>query len=157
MLLLLFWTVFADCVHCLSTKNIVAMSFSLVKWISGKASGLLSENRLSSWHLFPDKAQCFLFQVIVKFHNTLHHVPCIKCNVDPGSLVVIMPSLFTLLYHTAFLEAHRNIIAIAIRLRSSVKLKSYENITLNCKRVTQLPWQRGTVIRSIANAIPGSR
>lgn len=139
---MLFWIVFADCVHCLSTNNIVAMSFSLVKWISRKASGLLSENRLSGCHLLPDKAQCFLFQVIVKFQNTWHHIPYMKSNVDPGSLVVITPRLFTLSYHTTFLEAHRNIIAVAICLRSSVKLKSYKNTTLNCKRVTQLPWQR---------------
>jgi len=63
-------------------------------------------------------------------------------NVDPGILGVIIPSLFTFLCTTTSLEAHRNIIAVAVCLRTSVKLKSCKNVTVNCTRVTWLPWQR---------------
>lgn len=118
------------------------MSFSLVKWLLCKPSGFLSETRISSCHLFPDEAQRFLFHVLVKFYSTLHQITYMMSNMDSASLGVIIPSLLTLSYPTTFLEAHSNIIAVAICLRTSVELKLYKNITLNCKRVTHLPWQR---------------
>lgn len=77
-----------------------------------------------------------------EFHNALHQITYKRSNKDPGNLEVIKPSLFNLLYPTTSLEGHKNIIAVVFCLRTSIKLKSYKNITLNCKRVTQLPWQR---------------
>lgn len=83
----MFCTIFADWARCLSTKNTVAASFSLVKKITCKASGLLSDTGLPV-------AICFL---------TITHM---RSNTDPGNLGVINPSFFNFLYPTTSLEGH---------------------------------------------------
>lgn len=84
-----------------------------------------------SWH-----GTTLSFTGPAKFHNALHQITYMRSNTDSGNLGVINPSLFTFLYPTMSLKARKNIIAVVLFPRTSIKLKPYKNIILNCKRVT---------------------
>lgn len=132
----------------LQTVLIVCLQRILLQHLSAWWKNTMQSLWFSLWHqtfqwpFVSWQGTTFSFTDPAKFHSVLHQITYMRSNTDPGNLGVINPSLFTLLYPSTSLEGHKNIIAVVLCLRTSVKLKSHKNITLNCKRVTQLPWQR---------------